>query len=233
MTASRPVDNCSGRLEGIGDGSSKGALPTYRQRYQRDKWQALAIKLRKELIIMASWCGLAVIFLLLTSSVWAQEKKALGNDNMKTLKIEWYRLMADGQTCPRCGATEKEVEKASRTLKQSLAPLGTKVVLEKHELTSGAFQQDPSKSNRLLLNGRPLEEWLGLKVGQSLCCGPCGDTECRTLETGGQVYETIPADLIIKAGLQAASKLVTPQTVDPCCQKNAAVKNPAPACCPK
>jgi hypothetical protein len=115
--------------------------------------------------------------------------------------------MADGQTCPRCGSTGQEVKKASRSLEQSLAPLGTKVVLENHELTPGAFQQDPSKSNRILINGRPLEEWLGFRVGQSLCCGPCGDSECRTLETGGQVYETIPADLIVKAGLLAAAQM--------------------------
>ena len=180
---------------------------------------------------MTSWC-LTLIFLLLTSSVCAQEKGTPGTNNIKILKIEWHRLVADGQTCPRCGATEKEVDKASRSLEQSLAPLGIKVVLEKHELTPGAFQRDPSKSNRLLLNGRPLEEWLGLKVGQSPCCAPCGDAECRTLETGGQVYETIPADLIIQAGLRAASKLVNPQTVDQCC-KDAAVKNPTPSCCPK
>jgi hypothetical protein len=194
---------------------------------------ALAIKFRRELIKMTSWCGLTLIFLLLTPSVCAQEKGAPETNNMNILKIQWYRLLADGQTCPRCGATEKEVEKASRSLEQSLAPFGIKVVLEKHELTPGAFKQDPSKSNRLLLNGRPLEELLGLKVGQSLCCGPCGDTECRTLETGGQVYETIPADLIIQAGLQAASKLDNPQTVDSCCQKDAAVKTRPSACCPK
>jgi hypothetical protein len=182
---------------------------------------------------MTSWCGLTLIFLLLTSSAGAQEKKASEVNNMKTLKIQWYRLMAAGQTCPRCGATEKEVEKASLSLEQSLAPLGIKVVLDKLELTPGAFQRDPSQSNSLLLNGRPLEEWLGLKVGQSICCGPCGDTECRTLETGGQVYETIPADLIIQAGLRAASKLVNPQTVDPCCQKEPPVKNPTQSCCPK
>ncbi len=182
---------------------------------------------------ITSWYGLTLIFLLLTSSICAQEKEGLGNNDMKTLKIQWHRLMADGQTCPRCGATGKEVEKASRSLEQSLAPLGIKVVLEKHELTPGAFQHDPAKSNRILINGRPLEEWLGLKVGQSLCCGPCGDTECRTLETGGQVYETIPADLIIKAGLLAASKMLYTQTVDSCGQKDAATKNPTPACCPK
>ena len=152
---------------------------------------------------------------------------------MKILKIEWHRLVDDGQTCPRCGATGEEVEKAYRSLEQSLSPLGIKVVLEKHELIPGAFQKDPSQSNRLLLNGLPLEEWLGLKVGQSPCCETCGDAECRTLESGGQVYETIPADLIIQAGLRAAAKLVNPQAVDSCCQKDAKVKNPTPPCCPK
>jgi hypothetical protein len=192
----------------------------------------LAIRLGGELMIKSS-CYLAFIFLLLTSLVCAQEKAAPGINNIKILKIEWQRLVADGQTCPRCGATGKEVEKAFRSLKQSLAPLGIKVVLEKHELTTGAFQQDPSRSNRLLLNGLPLEEWLGLTVGQSPCCEVCGDAECRTLKSGGQVYETIPADLIIQAGLRAASKLVNPQTVESYCQKDANVKDPTPKCCPK
>lgn len=165
---------------------------------------------------MTLWCGLTLVFLLLTSSLCAQEKKALESNNMKTLTIQWHRLMADGQTCPRCGDTEKEVDKASRSLEQSLPPLGIKVVLEKYELTSGAFQQDPSKSNRILINGRLLEEWLGLKVGQSLCCESCGDIECRTLVAPGQVYETIPADLIIKAGLLAASQIQGGNPGGPC-----------------
>ncbi len=157
---------------------------------------------------MTSWLGLTLIFLLLTSSVCAQEKQALGINNMKTLKIQWNRLMTEGQTCPRCGDTGKEVEKASRSLEQSLAPLGIKIVLEKHELTPEAFQQDPSKSNQILINGRPLEEWLGLKVGQSPCFGPCGDAECRTVEGNGKVFEIIPADLIVRAGLLAASQML-------------------------
>jgi len=174
---------------------------------------------------MTSWC-LTLMVLLLTSSVCAQEKGTPGANNMKILKIEWHRLVADGKTCPRCGATGEEVDKASSSLEQSLAPLGIKVALEKHEITPGAFQRDPSNSNRILFNGIPLEEVLGLKVGQSPCCETCGDAECRTLETGGQIYETIPANLIIQAGLQAAAKLVNPQKVDQSCQKDPAVKNP-------
>jgi len=133
-----------------------------------------------------SYWWLTLIFLLLTSAVSAQERGTPGTNTMKILKIEWQRLVAEGQTCPRCGATEEEVEKAYRSLEKSLAPLGIQVVLEKQELAPEVFQRDPSRSNRILLNGRPLEEWLGLKAGQSPCCGPCGDAECRTLETGGR-----------------------------------------------
>lgn len=182
---------------------------------------------------MTSCYVLTIIFILLAPLANAQEKKNLEINNMKPLKIQWYRLMSEGQTCPRCGATEKEVEQAYRGLEQSLSPLGIKVILEKYELTPEVFKQDPSKSNILLINRRPLEEWLGLKVGQSLCCGPCGDVECRTLETGGQVYETIPAELIIKAGLISASHLLNRKTVEPSSQKEDTNKTPTPACCPK
>jgi hypothetical protein len=192
--------------------------------------KTVKMELRGKLMIKSS-CGLVFIFLLLTSLGWAQEKG--GSEINNILKIDWQRLVTDGRTCPRCGDTGLEVEKASRSLEQSLAPLGIKVVLEKHELTPEAFQRDPSRSNRLSLNGVPLEEWLGLKVGQSPCCGPCGDAECRTVESGGQVYETIPAELIIQAGLRAAAKLVNPQTVGSCCPQDANVKSPTPKCCPE
>ena len=39
-------------------------------------------------------------------------------------------MISKGETCPRCGSTEQEIEKAVLTLKQSFAPLGIKVILE-------------------------------------------------------------------------------------------------------
>ncbi|MBC7131250.1 DUF2703 domain-containing protein, partial [Candidatus Bathyarchaeota archaeon] len=30
---------------------------------------------------------------------------------MGTLRIKWQRLVSDGQTCPRCGSTEEELER--------------------------------------------------------------------------------------------------------------------------
>ena len=142
------------------------------------------------------------------------------DNNMKTLTIRWQRLVDErGQTCQRCASTEKEVEKALDNLKQSLARLGIEVTLEKAALDPLLFIKDPSESNRIWIGQRPLEEWLNAEVGQSYCCGPCGVAECRTVEVEGQTYETIPAGLIIKAGLLAASRLLDVGANDPCCER--------------
>ena len=125
---------------------------------------------------------------------------------MRTLKIQWQRLVIDDQTCQRCGATEAEVDKAFKSLKQSLNPLGIAVVLEKRSITPAEFEKNPSKSNLIVIGDRSLEDWLQARTGQSACCGPCGDAECRTIETQGKIYETIPAELIIKAGFIAAGQ---------------------------
>lgn len=137
--------------------------------------------------------------------------------NVKTLKIQWQRLLIADETCPRCGATEQEVDKAFKSLKQSLNPLGIKVILEKKALDPAVFKKNPSQSNLIIIGTKTLEEWLKAHTGQSLCCGPCGDTECRTIETQGKIYETIPAELIIKAGLMAAGELLNPKGSQSCC----------------
>ncbi len=146
---------------------------------------------------------------------------------MKTLKIKWQRLVSAGETCPRCGSTEDELEKAISTLQQSLKPLGIEVVLEKRELSVAEFEKDPLLSNQIWINDKLLEEWIGGEVNQSPCCDVCGPSECRTLGVEGEVYETIPADLIIKAGLVAASQLVSTETSESCCDTDT---NDEPCC---
>ncbi len=126
---------------------------------------------------------------------------------MKTLKIKWQRLVFQGEQCARCSSTEEEVEKAFQSLKQSLAHLGTNVLLEKKELSLETYKKDVLESNRIWIGERPLEEWLNAQVGQSLCRGPCCNNEIRTLEMGEKVYESITAEIIVKAGFIAASKL--------------------------
>lgn len=138
-------------------------------------------------------------------------------ESANILKIKWKRLISNGETCPRCGSTEEELGKAVSILKQSLAPLGIEVILEKEELSVAEFKKDPLQSNRIWINNRLLEDWIDGEVGHSLCCDVCGPSECRTVEVEGQVYETIPSEIIIKAGLSAASQLVIPRKGEACC----------------
>jgi hypothetical protein len=152
---------------------------------------------------------------------------------MKVLKIIWQRLLIDksGETCPRCGSTEKELEKAVHTLKQSLIPLGIEVILEKKSLDPVTFAKDVLESNRIWIGEKPLEAWLEAEVGQSLCCEVCGSAECRTVDVGEKIYETIPADIIIRAGLVAASRMVAAEPIEPCCEENTSKKTQSGICC--
>lgn len=129
------------------------------------------------------------------------------NISKKILTISWQRLIEEGNTCPRCGSTENELGDAVRQLKEKLASLEIDVILEKKELSLDEFKKDPVESNRILFNGRSLEDIIGAKTGQSQCCDVCGDEECRTVEINGQTHETIPAGIIVKAGLKVAADL--------------------------
>ena len=126
-----------------------------------------------------------------------------------------------------CGSTENAVEEAVATLRQTLTPLGMTVVLEKGELSPEAFARAPLQSNLITLNGRPLEAWLGVSSGQSQCCEVCGPNECRTLEIGDKVFEAVPAELIVKAGLLAAAGMLGSKG----CGCDASAGAPEGGCC--
>ncbi len=127
---------------------------------------------------------------------------------MKTLVIEWQRLLDENeQTCPRCGSTEQEVEKATDSLNRELKPFDINVSLVKMAIEPETFKKDVLQSNKIVIAGRTLEEWLGAETGQSPCCEVCGDAECRTVEYADQSHEMVPADLIVKACLIAASQV--------------------------
>jgi len=128
---------------------------------------------------------------------------------MKQLSIVWQRLVSsDGRTCERCGATYKEVQRAVATLRDALRPLAIEPVLETREIDETTFQADPSLSNRIWVQGRPLEVWLNATVGSSRCCSVCGGSECRTVAIGDTTFETIPERLLVRAALIAASQLL-------------------------
>lgn len=130
---------------------------------------------------------------------------------MRPLPIVWQRLVnSRGETCDRCGVTYEALQRAVAKLKDVLAPLDLEPTLETKEIEEESFKAEPSASNRIWIAGRPLEEWLGARVGSSRCCSVCGDSECRTVAVGGAVYEAIPEDLILKAALVAAAQLLGP-----------------------
>lgn len=131
-----------------------------------------------------------------------------GTYHQKSMNITWQRLVTDDETCPRCGSTEDELASAVESLKQALTPLGIQIVVNKKELSVDEFKNQPLESNRIWLNGQPLEDIVDAVVGQSPCCDVCGPSECRTVTVDGQVLETIPSNVIVKAGLMAASKLI-------------------------
>ena len=147
----------------------------------------------------------------------------------KRLTIKWQRLLYDGQTCPRCGSTGDEVEKAVMTLRQSLTPLGIVVVLEKGELSEEEFKRNTLRSNEIWVGGRLLEDWLGATTGQSECCDVCGPNDCRTVDVAGESHEVVPAELIVKAGLLAAAQILGKEGCD--CYPTAI--GPGGGCCSK
>jgi hypothetical protein len=126
---------------------------------------------------------------------------------MTALPILWQRLVKDGATCDRCGGTYAELQKALAALYRELHPRGIEPFVELREIDEATFRADPSASNRIWIAGVPLEDWLGAGLGTSRCCAACGDADCRTVMVDETTFETIPADLIVRAARRAAAAL--------------------------
>ena len=130
---------------------------------------------------------------------------------MKNLPILWQRLVSErGTTCPRCHSTGEEVQRAVQKLKLALEPLGVTPELQVKEIDEASFLQDTLQSNQILIAGQTIEHWLGGQTGSSRCCNECGDNNCRTLDVGGRRYEVIPEDLLVRAGVIAATRMLDP-----------------------
>ena len=128
---------------------------------------------------------------------------------MTSLPIIWQRLVSsDGKTCDRCSATHREMQQAVSKLKETLRPLGIEPTLEIRAIDEQSFKANPSESNRIWIAGRPMEEWIGARVGSSRCCSVCGESECRTVEVEGTTFEAIPERLFLRAALIASSQLL-------------------------
>lgn len=153
------------------------------------------------------------------------------------LKMSWQRLVSEeGETCERCGITQEEFRQAVGMLRESLRPLGIEVEPSETSLSPEEFKGDVLASNRVLIGDRTIEKWLGGETGQSSCescCSAVGDNvECRTVIVGGTTYEAVPADLIVRAGLAAASELLKRQDPGPCCPPGDGAQRSDDQCCP-
>jgi hypothetical protein len=147
----------------------------------------------------------------------------------KTLVIEWQRLVVAGRTCGRCGDTQGELREAHAVLRKSLSPLGINVVLKEKKLDKATATLNITESNRIWIAGKPLEEWLGATPGASDCtscgslCGPLvgGKVQCRTVIVGQNAFESIPSEMIVKAGLLAAAEMVGAEADQPAAESSA------------
>ena len=112
---------------------------------------------------------------------------------IKRLVIEWRHLVVDGATCERCGATGSEVRTAVDALTEELGARGIKVVFKETPLGTDQLEE----SNKILLNGKPIEDLIAGDVTETPCisCSTLTGTSacCRAVEVDNQQYEEIPA----------------------------------------
>jgi hypothetical protein len=59
------------------------------------------------------------------------------------------------------------MQRAVAKIEQALRPSGIQPTIEIREISEQAFKAHPSESNRIWIAGRPMEEWLGTKIGSS------------------------------------------------------------------
>jgi hypothetical protein len=117
--------------------------------------------------------------------------------------IEMTVLRVDGETCERCGDTVEAVRAAVEQLKTVLTPLSVPVTLIEHAVSADNL----AASNSVMVNGRPVEEWIGAER-VSTDCPSCGDllgeaTCCGALSVEGNVQESFSVEQVRDAAFTA------------------------------
>jgi len=117
----------------------------------------------------------------------------------KELYVEWQHVGADvTHTCERCSATGISVTSAIQDLKPTFAERG--IDIQYKETVLQAYQLP--ESNKVLINGKPLETYLTNAHIVQTSCQSCAcivekeSAECRAIQTPEGLYESLPTDLI-------------------------------------
>jgi len=156
-------------------------------------------------------------------------------EEAKVLTIAWqHSPEKEGTKCEKCLAKKAEIQKAYESLKNSLPSLGIQVALTEEPVKTMSCGMVLSQSSKICIGGRMLEEWLGAELGPGTCGKGCtrapGEAQCVSLKLEGETYEVVPADLIVKAGLVAASDMLGPKSSKPCPKGGTCPKQTAGGC---
>lgn len=123
--------------------------------------------------------------------------------------IKWQRLVDEnGETCDRCNKTYQNLKEALSLIKSLLNKLDIDLTFEKVAINLDDFKKNPLSSNQILIDDEPIEKILSLKIGQSSCCGPCGDKECRTIIEGEKEVEEVPVKTILMSLLKRVNEII-------------------------
>lgn len=123
---------------------------------------------------------------------------------IERLTIEWRHLETSGETCLRCSETGKTLQEVIAELREELASRNIEVIFSETKLPADEIAQ----SNLILINDRPLEDWLPeARASENICSSCCEllaeEVCCRTIEYDGRTYEAIPEELIRQAVYKA------------------------------
>ena len=116
---------------------------------------------------------------------------------MKTVEIEWRRLLQGGMTCERCGDTGVLLKELVERLNTECGPRSVTVTLRTIALGSERI----AESNQIRIDGRLLEQLQPQIIVGHNDCPSCGKLlghpqDCPTIEVDGQTHDVPPAWLI-------------------------------------
>ena len=127
------------------------------------------------------------------------------DDSMKTVEIEWRRLVRNGATCARCGDTGAVLRHLVDRLNTQCRPRNVSIMLKAVALGIERL----AESNQILIDGQLLEQLQPQIVAGQNDCPSCGELPghaqaCRTLEAAGGTHEAPPPWLIRRGICQRA-----------------------------
>jgi ribosomal protein S27AE len=120
---------------------------------------------------------------------------------MKTVEIEWRRLLQNGATCERCGDTGTLLAELVERLNTECGPRGVRVTLK----TIALGPERIAESNQVRIDGRLLEQLQSQIVVGHNDCPSCSELlghpqDCPTVEVDGQTHD-VPPPWLIRQGV--------------------------------